>query len=133
MDMPRAAFDQALAAIDAPLMFITISGAHLYGFPSADSDYDLRGCHLLPGQAFWGLNPPRETEELACETEAGLVETVSHDLKKFVRLLLKHNGYVLEQLTSPLVVRSTPVHRELLDLVPGVLTRHHYHHYRGFY
>lgn len=23
-----------------PLMFVTISGAHLYGFPSADSDYD---------------------------------------------------------------------------------------------
>ena len=23
-----------------PLVFATISGAHLYGFPSADSDYD---------------------------------------------------------------------------------------------
>jgi hypothetical protein len=40
---------------------------------------------------------------------------------------------VLEQLTSPLVVRTSPVHRELLDRVPGLLTRHHYHHYRGFY
>ena len=29
------------------LIFATISGAHLYGFPSADSDYDLRGVHLL--------------------------------------------------------------------------------------
>lgn len=26
-----------------PLLFVTISGAHLYGFPSPDSDYDLRG------------------------------------------------------------------------------------------
>ena len=26
-----------------PLLFVTISGAHLYGFSSADSDYDLRG------------------------------------------------------------------------------------------
>jgi hypothetical protein len=26
-----------------PLVFVTISGAHLYGFPSPDSDYDLRG------------------------------------------------------------------------------------------
>jgi hypothetical protein len=31
-----------------PLLFTTISGAHLYGFPSADSDYDLRGVHILP-------------------------------------------------------------------------------------
>ena len=30
------------------LLFVTISGAHLYGFPSPDSDYDLRGVHLLP-------------------------------------------------------------------------------------
>ena len=31
-----------------PLLFATISGAHLYGFPSPDSDYDLRGVHVLP-------------------------------------------------------------------------------------
>ena len=29
-----------------PLLFATISGAHLYGFPSPDSDYDLRGVHV---------------------------------------------------------------------------------------
>ena len=31
-----------------PLLFATISGAHLYGFPSPDSDFDLRGVHILP-------------------------------------------------------------------------------------
>ena len=31
-----------------PLAFATMSGAHLYGFPSADSDVDLRGVHVLP-------------------------------------------------------------------------------------
>jgi len=31
-----------------PLLFATISGAHLYGFPSPDSDFDLRGPHVLP-------------------------------------------------------------------------------------
>jgi len=31
-----------------PLLFATISGAHLYGFPSPDSDFDLRGAHVLP-------------------------------------------------------------------------------------
>ena len=30
-----------------PLLFVTISGAHLYGFPSPDSDCDLRGVHLF--------------------------------------------------------------------------------------
>jgi uncharacterized protein len=112
---------------------VTVSGSHLYGFPSQDSDFDLRGSHLLPGEALWRLDAPRETEEAQEETEAGLVEVVSHDLRKFARLLLKKNGYVLEQLTSPLIVRTSPVHEELLRLVPGLLTRNHYYHYRGFY
>jgi hypothetical protein len=38
-----------------PLVFATISGAHLYGFPSADSDVDLRGVHLLPLREVVGL------------------------------------------------------------------------------
>ena len=46
-----------------PLVFATISGAHLYGFPSPDSDYDLRGCHVLPVREVVGLDPGRETIE----------------------------------------------------------------------
>ncbi len=34
-------------------------------------------------------------------------------LRKFFNLLLKKNGYVLEQLVSPLVVKTTPEHEEL--------------------
>lgn len=132
-ELPLHTFDQALAAVPHTFVFVTVSGSHLYGFPSADSDFDLRGSHLLPGELFWGIDDPQETVEPKVESEAGLVEVVSHDLRKFIRLLLKRNGYVLEQLTSPLIVRTSPVHAELKRLVPGVLTRHHYHHYRGFY
>jgi hypothetical protein len=37
-----------VAAQPYPQMFATISGAHLHGFPSPDSDFDLRGAHILP-------------------------------------------------------------------------------------
>jgi len=40
------------------------------------------------------------------------MDIVSHDARKFFGLLLKKNGYVLEQLYSPLVVRATPQHSE---------------------
>jgi hypothetical protein len=43
-----------VAAQPYPLLFATISGAHLYGFPSPDSDYDLRGAHVLPLDAVGG-------------------------------------------------------------------------------
>ncbi|MGH3861389.1 DNA polymerase beta superfamily protein [Actinokineospora sp.] len=38
---------EVVAAETHPPVFATVSGAHLYGFPSADSDIDLRGVHLL--------------------------------------------------------------------------------------
>src|SRR5437899_983469 len=46
-----------------PLLFVTISGAHLYGFPSPDSDFDLRGVHLLPLSEVVGLEEGHETIE----------------------------------------------------------------------
>lgn len=60
------------------------------------------------------------------------MDLVTHDLRKFVRLMLRPNGCVLEQLLSPLVVHTSTLHTELSALVPGVLTRNHAHHYRGF-
>ncbi|MCZ0989952.1 nucleotidyltransferase domain-containing protein [Streptomyces diastatochromogenes] len=115
-----------------PLLFATVSGAHLYGFPSQDSDLDLRGAHLLPTADLVGLREPEETRSRAWVRFGVEMDLVTHDVRKFVRLMLRRNGYVLEQLLSPLVAHTTEEHRELIALVPGVLTGHHAHHYRGF-
>jgi hypothetical protein len=115
----------------APL-FVTVSGAHLYGFPSPDSDVDLRGAHLLPLRAVVGLSLPDQTVERKLDLAGVEVELVSHDLGKYLRLLVKNNGYVLEQIFSPLVVHGQSFLDELRPLVRRCITRHHYHHYRGF-
>src|SRR6478672_7982432 len=115
-----------------PLLFATISGAHLYGFPSPDSDYDLRGAHILPAQEVVRLDSGRETVEVSKIHDGLQIDLVSHDIKKFFLLLLKKNGYVLEQLYSPLVVQTTPEHEELKTIAQGCITRHHVHHYFGF-
>ncbi|MGW1212429.1 nucleotidyltransferase domain-containing protein [Streptomyces sp. NPDC002499] len=115
-----------------PVLFATVSGAHLYGFPSRDSDVDLRGVHLLPTAALVGLREPEETRSRMWDRDGVEMDLVTHDLRKFVRLMLRRNGYVLEQLLSPLVVHTTDAHRELVALAPDVLTGHHAHHYRGF-
>ena len=115
-----------------PVLFATVSGAHLYGFPSRDSDVDLRGVHLLPTAALVGLREPAETRSRMWDRDGVEMDLVTHDLRKFVRLMLRRNGYVLEQLLSPLVVHTGDAHRELAALAPGVLTGHHAHHYRGF-
>jgi hypothetical protein len=115
-----------------PLVFATISGAHLYGFPSPDSDFDLRGSHLLPLEKVVGLDVTHETVEDSRVIEGLEMDIVSHDLRKFIGLLLKKNGYVLEQLLSPLVVQTSPPHEQLKALAAGCITRHHSHHYLGF-
>ena len=119
-----------------PLLFATISGAHLYGFPSPDSDYDLRGAHVLALDEVIRLDRGLETIELSNKATMAAdgieFDIVSHDIKKFFGLLLKKNGYVLEQLHSPLVVHTTPEHEELKALAQGCITKYHSHHYLGF-
>lgn len=46
MEFP-AVFSDAVLKHRYPLVFATVSGAHLYGFPSPDSDFDLRGVHVF--------------------------------------------------------------------------------------
>jgi predicted nucleotidyltransferase len=161
-----------VAAQPYPLLFATISGAHLYGFPSPDSDFDLRGAHVLPVEKVVGLEVGDETVEqemiVPPDTSSSLrppspqsgegagaleMDIVSHDVRKFFSLLLKKNGYVLEQLFSPLIVHTTPEHEELKEICrtrfstphpgplpgrggeggqTGVITKHHSHHYFGF-
>jgi predicted nucleotidyltransferase len=115
-----------------PLVFATVSGAHLYGFPSADSDIDLRGAHLLPIADLVALRAPVQTLSRMGDLDGVEMDLVTHDLVKFARLLLRPNGYVLEQLLSPLVVHTTQAHAELIDLVPELLTSRHADHYQGF-
>jgi uncharacterized protein len=115
-----------------PLVFVTISGAHLYGFPSPDSDFDLRGVHLLPLTDVVGLKAGLETVEKSGIHDGLEIDLVTHDARKFFGLLLKKNGYVLEQVLSPLVVHTTPEHVELKEIAKNCVTRHHAHHYLGF-
>jgi len=119
-------------ALPYPLLFATISGAHLYGFPSPDSDFDLRGVHVLPLKDVIGMHISHETVEKSGIHDGLEIDLVTHDAKKFFGLMLKKNGYVLEQPLSPLIVRTMPEHEELKSIAPACITRFHAYHYFGF-
>jgi predicted nucleotidyltransferase len=129
---PLARLRAAAASHPYPLIFATVSGAHLYGFPSPDSDYDLRGCHVVPVREVVGLDEGRDTIEVSSRNEGLELDLVTHDVRKFFGLMLRRNGYVLEQVHSPLVVHTTPEHEELKAIAAGCVTRPHAHHYLGF-
>jgi predicted nucleotidyltransferase len=131
VDIPPWAAEVA-TALPYPLIFATVSGAHLYGFASVDSDLDLRAAHVLPAAEVVGLRTGPETLQSGGWRDGVELDVVSHDLRKFAKLLNSRNGYVLEQLLSPLVVVTSPLHDALRGLAPDLITRGHAHHYLGF-
>lgn len=127
-----ARMQDVVAQEPRPLLFATVSGAHLYGFPSQDSDVDLRGVHLLPIEDLVGLRRGELTAARTWWRDGLEIDLVTHEVGKFARLLLRPNGYVLEQLLSPLVVSSSPLHEELAAAAEHLVTTGHARHYLGF-
>jgi predicted nucleotidyltransferase len=133
LDVDLAAMRQLVEGLGYQPLFVTVSGAHLYGFPSSDSDVDLRGCHQLPLRDVVAIDVPSLTLEHKIIHDGTEVELVSHEVGKYLRLLVRNNGYILEQIFSPIVVLGQEFLNELRPLACRCITRHHYHHYRGFY
>lgn len=113
-------------------LFATVSGAHLYGFESPDSDYDLRGAFVAPLDEVLRMGEPNETISVI-EMHGPLeLDWVAHDVLKFARMLTRRNGYVLEQLFSPHVVLGGSWLDELRKIGTGCIVSHLFHHYKGF-
>src|SRR4051794_40005087 len=95
-----------VAAQPYPLLFATISGAHLYGFPSPDSDFDLRGTHVLPLENIVGLDVRNETVQDSRIVEGLEMDIVSHDAANSSNCCSKKtatcwNSFILRSSSKP--------------------------------
>ena len=113
---------------DGRLIYLTISGSHLYGFNSPDSDIDYRGCFQTKTENLLGLKTPRDfIQEIEGETDAVLFE-----LKKEIGLLLKSNCNVLEHLYSNPLWSEGKIYSELKELIRPTISKTGIHDsYRG--
>lgn len=114
-----------------PILFATATGSHAFGCASEFSDYDIHGVHLLPTAQILGLDQVQDTVERKIAHSADEIDLATHDLKKFILLLLKGNGNVLEDLYSPLIVVTSPIHEELKEIGKGCFTKMSAAHYLG--
>lgn len=130
--VPEARLAAIMQEQPYPLLFAVVSGAHLYGFPSQDSDYDLRGAHIIPQRAALGLESPPETLNFERIIDGLEIDLVTHDIKMYFQLLLRQDGNVFEQLYSPLVLQTSAEHQALKSVAHGCLTKRHGHHYLGY-
>lgn len=111
---------------DIPLFYIE-SGSRLWGMASPDSDYDVRGFHLVSKNQYFDYKKHRDLIEIM----EGDFDFVSYDLDKMFGLLAKSNPTVLEWVRARIVYfNAFPEWQTFRD---GLLERIEYsalyHHY----
>lgn len=114
-------------------LVVSLSGAHAYGFPSPDSDLDLKCIHVTPTSHLLRLeqSPPVPTERLEV-VEGVEVDYSSNELGPVLLGVLQGNGNYLERLLGANTLRGSAELESLRPLVRQVLSRRLHRHYRGF-
>lgn len=110
-----------------------VTGAHLYGFPSPDSDLDLKGVHLAPTESLLGLRRAPEAFDRLEVFERVECDYTSHEVGKTLALLLQGNANMLERVLSPIQLFASEEAAQLAVLAQGAVSRRFAGHYRGFF
>ncbi len=80
------------------------SGSRAWGFPSPDSDYDVRFIYVRPKEYYLKLEKTRDVIEWQLDDT---LDINGWDLQKALRLLHNSNPTVFEWNNSPIVYRTT--------------------------
>lgn len=88
---------------DARILFAVESGSRAWGFPSPDSDYDVRFVYVRPRDWYLSIDCRRDVIEQPID---GDIDIAGWDLKKALQLAIKPNPVLLEWLRSPIRYRA---------------------------
>lgn len=114
-------------------LVIYLSGAHAYGFPSPDSDLDLKCVHVAPTRDLVGLEIADDPGDRLEVIDGVELDYGSNELVQALRGAIKGNGNFLERLFGELVLGGDPVLlAEARAVVAPVLSRRVARHYGGF-
>src|SRR5687767_1029759 len=79
-------------------LVIYLSGAHAYGFPSPDSDLDLKCVHVVPTAELVGLGVVEDPPDRIEVVDGVELDYGSNELAPVLRGALKGNGNFLERI-----------------------------------
>jgi predicted nucleotidyltransferase len=137
-DDVRAHIEAGLAAAAAEegvrVLYAAESGSRAWGFPSPDSDFDVRFLYVHPRAWYVSLAEERDVIERPLDERS--VDLAGWDIRKALRLLLKSNPALYEWLVSPIVYVDAPLRAELKALFeaaasPRALAHHYWSIARG--
>ncbi|QRN99818.1 nucleotidyltransferase domain-containing protein [Archangium violaceum] len=114
-------------------LVVSLSGAHAYGFPSPDSDLDLKCIHVASTSELLRLEQRNPTPAERLEVLDGVeVDYSSNELGPVLQGVLQGNGNYIERLLGTHTLRGSPELEAVRPLVRQVLSRRLHRHYRGF-
>jgi predicted nucleotidyltransferase len=114
-------------------LVVSLSGGHAYGFPSPDSDLDLKAIHVAPTDQLLGLSPPPSNAPDQVSVVDGVeIDYSSNEIQPVLVGILQGNGNFIERVLSRFTLRSSPEHARLQPLISRSLSRRLHRHYRGF-
>ncbi|HAM74289.1 MAG TPA: nucleotidyltransferase [Alcanivorax sp.] len=128
-------------AHDVRVLFAVESGSRAWGFPSPNSDYDVRFIYAHPREWYLSLDLEQRRDVIECEIVDD-IDLSGWDIRKALKLFWQSNPSFVEWLHSPIVYRDQAEFAErarallpdVYDLNKGV---HHYlgmadKNYRGY-
>jgi hypothetical protein len=130
----KVAFDCVESLGVYPLTIATVTGTHQYGFTSHDSDLDVRGVFIAPTVDGLGLiKKAKDHAQMMSEIDGIEVDGVAFEIERFMSLVLKGSGNLIEELFSPIVVREGPYLNQLREAVSANFSKQLIRHYIGFF
>lgn len=105
------------------------TGSRAWGFPSTDSDFDIRLIYVHKSN--WYLNLIEQKDSIDLMFENNDIDISGWELKKSLNLLRKSNAPLLERIQSPIIYkRDKEFISELLSITQPyyskIATMHHY-------
>jgi predicted nucleotidyltransferase len=98
------------------IVYACESGSRAWGFPSADSDYDVRFLYVRPPARYLSIFEKRDVIERPID---GQLDINGWDLKKALRLFRKSNPPLFEWLGSPIIyLERYTAARKMRSLAP---------------
>jgi predicted nucleotidyltransferase len=111
------------------VLYACETGSRAWGFPSPDSDYDVRMIYMHDIDWYLSLSDKKDTIEFM--SDDGELDVTGWDIKKCLKLMWKSNGALLERVQSPVVYREEKDISSLLKdysemCFAPISTMHHY-------
>ena len=86
------------------ILYACETGSRAWGFPSPDSDYDIRFIYMHERDWYLSLSPQKDTIEIM----DGDLDITGWDLRKCLTLLKKSNTPLIERFQSPIEYYAVP-------------------------